>query len=84
MSNNNLFIIITLCNITAGNWSIPDVIGQFMPPASFFVMKKIGNNMAVVFGGATGENDDIVCSNILYVIYTTVNAVVCAIKLNAL
>ena len=75
--SNNLFINITLNTI--GNWSIPDVIGQFMPPASFFILKKIDNSRAVVFGGATGENDDIICSNILYVINTKVNAVVCYI-----
>uniref|UniRef100_A0A1X7TY79 Protein kinase domain-containing protein n=1 Tax=Amphimedon queenslandica TaxID=400682 RepID=A0A1X7TY79_AMPQE len=66
----------SMYNLSTRNWSIPDVIGQFMPPASFFVLKKIDNSRAVVFGGATEENDDIVCSNVLYVINTTVNAVV--------
>ena len=34
-----------------GKWSNPSIIGQCIPPASHFVIDKINNTRAVLFGG---------------------------------
>ena len=60
-----------------GKWSNPLIIGQCIPPASAFIIDKINNTRAVLFGGV--ENDDTVttvCNNI-YILEISVSTVVC-------
>ena len=35
-----------------GQWIIPDITGQCMPPNEGFVMESINNTRAIIFGGA--------------------------------
>ena len=57
-----------------GKWSNPSIIGQCIPPASDFIIDKIDNTRAVLFGGR--ENDD-TCSNNIYILEISVSTVVC-------
>ena len=34
-----------------GQWIIPEIIGQCMPPNDNFVMEAINNTRAIIFGG---------------------------------
>ena len=60
-----------------GKWSIPSVIGQCIPPAAGFIIDKINNTRAVLFGGL--ETDDTVTtrSNNFYILELSVSTVVC-------
>ena len=53
------------------------VVGQCIPPASSFIIDKINNTRAVLFGGR--ENDDTVntYSNNIYILELSVSTVVC-------
>ena len=57
-----------------GKWSNPSIIGQCIPPASDFIIDKINNTRAVLFGGR--ENDDTFSNNI-YILEISVSTVVC-------
>ena len=57
-----------------GKWSNPSIIGQCIPPASDFIIDKINNIRAVLFGGI--ENDD-TRSNNIYILEISVSTVVC-------
>ena len=35
-----------------GQWIIPDITGQCMPPNEGFVMERVNNTRAIIFGGA--------------------------------
>ena len=63
--------------IFLGKWSNPSIIGQCIPPASIFIIDKINNTRAVLFGGA--ETDDTVTtySNNIYILEISVSTVVC-------
>ena len=66
-----------------GKWSNPSIIGQCIPPASDFIIDKINNTRAVLFGGV--ENDYPVnskrrmdtYSNNIYILEISVSTVVC-------
>ena len=47
-----------------GQWIIPDIIGQCMPPNSNFVMEAINNTRAIIFGGRIEDT----VSNTLYIL----------------
>ena len=47
-----------------GQWIIPEITGQCMPPNSTFVMESISNTRAVVFGGYVQGT----LSNTLYIL----------------
>ena len=47
-----------------GQWIIPEIIGQCMPPAACFVMEAVNNTRAIIFGGIV-EN---IVSNSLYIL----------------
>ena len=57
-----------------GKWSNPSIIGQCIPPASGFIIEKINNTRAVLFGGL--ENKDAYSNNI-YILEISVSTVVC-------
>ena len=63
--------------IFLGKWSNPSIIGQCIPPASYFIIDKINNTRAVLFGGK--ERDDTVTtdSNNIYMLEISVSTVVC-------
>ncbi|XP_019862231.1 PREDICTED: kelch domain-containing protein 2-like isoform X2 [Amphimedon queenslandica] len=46
----------SIYNILSKKWSNPSIIGQCLPPAGGFIIEKINNTRAVLFGGM--ETDD--------------------------
>ena len=60
-----------------GQWIIPEITGQCMPPNSDFVMEAINNTRAVIFGGVVKGTS----SNILYILDIINHTVVCYIIL---
>ena len=57
----------------SGEWSNPSITGQCIPPASYFVIEKINNSRAVLFGGLV---DDGTRSNDVYFLEISVSSVV--------
>ena len=57
----------------SGKWNNPSIIGQCMPLAAFFIIEKINNTRAVLFGGL-GSN---AFSNDIYILEISVSIVVC-------
>ena len=51
------------CVLLLGQWIIPEISGQCMPPNSDFVMEAINNTRAIIFGGSVEGKD----SNTLYI-----------------
>ena len=47
-----------------GQWIIPDIIGQCMPPNENFVMEAVNNTRAIIFGGCVKGTD----YNALYIL----------------
>ena len=47
-----------------GQWIIPDIIGQCMPPNAGFVMEAVNNTRAIIFGGRVEGT----VSNTLYIL----------------
>ena len=47
-----------------GQWIIPEIIGDCMPPTGGFVLEAVNNTRAIIFGGRI---EDIV-SNTLYIL----------------
>ena len=47
-----------------GQWIIPEIIGQYMPPTSYFVMEAVNNTRAIIFGGRVEDT----ASNTLYIL----------------
>ena len=60
-----------------GKWSNPSITGQCIPPASYFIIDKINNTRAVLFGEI--EDDCFVTSysNNIYILEISVSTVVC-------
>ena len=56
-----------------GQWIIPEITGQCMPPNSNFVMEAINNTTAVIFGGCVVGRS----SNNLYILDILNHTVVC-------
>ena len=47
-----------------GQWIIPEIIGQCMPPNENFVMEAVNNTRAIIFGGLVEGT----LSNTLYIL----------------
>ena len=47
-----------------GQWIIPEIIGQCMPPNTGFVMEAVNNTRAIIFGGDV----EATVSNTLYIL----------------
>ena len=47
-----------------GQWIIPEITGQCMPPNANFVMETVNNTRAIIFGG----NVEGTTSNTLYIL----------------
>ena len=69
-----MFLLLTNFLYILGKWSNPSIIGQCIPPARAFIIDKINNTRAVLFGGR--ENDDTYNNNI-YILEISVSTVVC-------
>uniref|UniRef100_A0A1X7T9G4 ZU5 domain-containing protein n=1 Tax=Amphimedon queenslandica TaxID=400682 RepID=A0A1X7T9G4_AMPQE len=48
----------SMYNISSREWSNPSIIGQCIPPASGFIIEKINNTRAVLFGGKETDDDE--------------------------
>ena len=50
-----------------GQWIIPEIIGQSMPPNSGFVMESVNNRRAFIFGGVVRDKpfDYLYCLDII-------------------
>ena len=69
----NLYaVLMNFCIL--GKWSNPSIIGQCIPHTAYFIIDKINNTRAVLFGGL--ENDDTYSNNI-YILEISVSTVVC-------
>ena len=58
-----------------GQWIIPEITGQCMPPNSAFVMKAINNTRGIIFGGVVKGTS----SNIIYMLDIVNHTIVCYI-----
>ena len=58
-----------------GQWIIPEITGQCMPPNSAFVMEAVNNTRAIIFGGFVKGKS----SNTLYILDIINCIVVCYI-----
>ena len=71
---------ITVCyvNNNLGKWNNPSIIGQCIPPAYGFIIEKINNTRAVLFGGRETDDDakDTRTNNI-YILTISISTVVC-------
>ena len=63
-----------------GQWIIPEITGQCMPPNSDFVMEAVNNTRVIIFGGFV-ENT---ISNTLYILDIINCTVVCYIIIHTL
>ena len=70
----------TLFVLLVGQWIIPEIIGQCMPPNNNFVMETINDARAIIFGGAVKG----IASNSLYFLDIINHAVVCYIIIHIL
>uniref|UniRef100_A0A1X7TMD3 Protein kinase domain-containing protein n=1 Tax=Amphimedon queenslandica TaxID=400682 RepID=A0A1X7TMD3_AMPQE len=66
----------SIYNISSRKWSNPSIIGQCIPPASGFIIEKIDNTRAVLFGGTETDDDseDTVTNNI-YILEISISTV---------
>ena len=79
-TNKRIIVFLLLIHfcIILGKWSNLSTIGQCIPPASHFIIDKINNTRAVLFGGAeNGDTDDDTDSNNIYILEISVSTVVC-------
>ena len=59
-------------------WNNPSIIGQCIPPASHFIIEKMNNTRAVLFGGAeTHDNAKDTATNNIYILEISISTVVC-------
>ena len=63
-----------------GQWIIPEIIGQCMPPNTHFVMEAVNNTRAIIFGGRVEGTT----SNTLYILDINNHTVVSYIIIHTL
>ena len=63
-----------------GQWIIPEITGQCMPPNSHFVMEAVNNTRVIIFGGYVEGTS----SNTLYILDIINCTVVCYIIIHTL
>ena len=63
-----------------GQWIIPEITGQCMPPNNKFVMEAVNNTRAIIFGGIVESTP----SNTLYILDIINCTVVCYIIIHTL
>ena len=61
-----------------GKWNNPSIIGHCIPPASYFIIEKINNTRAVLFGGRVTDDDaKTTFTNNIYILEISISTVVC-------
>ncbi|XP_019859853.1 PREDICTED: U-box domain-containing protein 35-like [Amphimedon queenslandica] len=66
----------SIYNLSSGKWSNPSIIGQCMLPADGFIIEKINNTRAVLFGGAvTNDDAKTTFTNNIYIIEISISTV---------
>ena len=63
-----------------GQWIIPEITGQCMPPNYHFIMEAVNNTRAIIFGGYIKGK----ASNTLYILDIMNCTVVCYIIIHTL
>ena len=77
-SSKVLLLFKIVNNFNLGKWSNPSIIGQCIPPADDFIIEKINNTRAVLFGGAEIDDDaKSTATNNIYVLEISISTVVC-------
>lgn len=68
-----------------GKWSNPEITGQPAPLAGGFIMEKISNARAILFGGLETDfniqNPSLTTHGIVYLLDISTNTVVCVLAL---
>uniref|UniRef100_A0A1X7UMF9 Uncharacterized protein n=1 Tax=Amphimedon queenslandica TaxID=400682 RepID=A0A1X7UMF9_AMPQE len=63
-------------NISSRKWNDPSIIGQCIPPASHFIIEKINNTRAVLFGGReTDDESENTFTNNIYLLEMSISTV---------
>uniref|UniRef100_A0A1X7TVM8 Protein kinase domain-containing protein n=1 Tax=Amphimedon queenslandica TaxID=400682 RepID=A0A1X7TVM8_AMPQE len=65
----------SMYNISSRKWSNPSVIGQCIPPSSFFVIESIENTKAVLFGGMEIDDDKKTPTSNIYILEISISTV---------
>ncbi|XP_011407871.2 PREDICTED: uncharacterized protein LOC105315068 [Amphimedon queenslandica] len=68
----------SIYNLSSRKWSNPLIIGQCIPSASGFIIEKINNTRAVLFGGVEIDGDNkATITNKIYILEISISSVVC-------
>ncbi|XP_019853472.1 PREDICTED: kelch domain-containing protein 1-like [Amphimedon queenslandica] len=66
----------SIYNILSRKWSDPSIIGQCIPPASDFIIEKVNNTRAVLFGGIETDDDAMTTdTNNIYILEISISTV---------
>ncbi|XP_019860615.1 PREDICTED: uncharacterized protein LOC109588952 [Amphimedon queenslandica] len=66
----------SMYNLSSRIWNNPSIIGQCIPPANDFIIEKISNTRAVLFGGVETDDDDKdAFTNKIYILETSISTV---------
>uniref|UniRef100_A0A1X7SU98 Uncharacterized protein n=1 Tax=Amphimedon queenslandica TaxID=400682 RepID=A0A1X7SU98_AMPQE len=66
----------SMYNLSSRKWSNPSIIGQCIPPANNFIIEKINNTRAVLFGGVeTDDDDEDTRTNNIYILEISISTV---------
>ncbi|XP_019859375.1 PREDICTED: probable serine/threonine-protein kinase DDB_G0271682 [Amphimedon queenslandica] len=60
----------SMYNLSSRIWTNPSIIGQHIPPVSAFIIEKIDNNRAVLFGGLVNDDDT---TNNIYILEISIS-----------
>ncbi|XP_019861141.1 PREDICTED: kelch domain-containing protein 1-like [Amphimedon queenslandica] len=66
----------SMYNLSSKRWNNPSIVGQCIPPASHFIIEKINNTRAVLFGGRlTDDDDEDTKTNNIYILEISISTV---------
>uniref|UniRef100_A0A1X7SNC8 Uncharacterized protein n=1 Tax=Amphimedon queenslandica TaxID=400682 RepID=A0A1X7SNC8_AMPQE len=66
----------SIYNLSSRKWSNPSIIGQCIPPAGAFIIEKINNTRAVLFGGVETDDDaENTFTNNIYILEISISTV---------
>ncbi|XP_019852177.1 PREDICTED: uncharacterized protein LOC109582054 [Amphimedon queenslandica] len=66
----------SMYNLSSRKWNNPSIAGQCIPPANNFIIEKINNTRAVLFGGVkTDDNNTTTRTNNIYIIGVSISTV---------
>ncbi|XP_019859098.1 PREDICTED: uncharacterized protein LOC100636886 isoform X2 [Amphimedon queenslandica] len=65
----------SIYNISSREWSIPLIIGHCIPPGESFIIEKINNTRAVLFGGIEADNVKATVTNNIYILEISISTV---------